>query len=382
MRNYLLLFIFLLGFFPLSAQIDSILFDSQQRTYLLHLPVDYSPTEKLPLLVAMHGGFGSALNLQSQSLLSEKADKEKFIVVYPEGVKGGALDIRTWNAGACCGHASTNNVDDVGFINALLDHLIPGYAVDTERIYATGMSNGGFMAYRLACELSDRIAAIASVGSSMTVPDCMPSRAIPIIHFHSYLDENIPSQGGVGSGPSTHYNISQDSIHRIWTKLNGCTSEKEILVDNEEYTFIRYDDCACESRVDHYTTQDGGHSWPGGNAGPLGDPTSEFINANDLMWSFFQGYSLACDNTTSLDPPLRNNADFTVFPNPSSGLFYCKSPLFSKTYQLTVFDGQGKQILEVLDTPTLDLSGQLPGLYYLRIKTEEELVIRKMLKMD
>ncbi len=362
---------------------DSILHDTYQRSFLVHLPPNYSPNEETALLIAMHGGFGSASNLQNQSQLSAKADTENFIVVYPEGVKGGVLDIRTWNAGECCGFASNFNVDDVGFINALLDTLIQRYSIDTERIYAAGMSNGGFMAYRLACELSERIAAIASVGSSMSLPECTPSRAVPLIHFHSYLDENIPYAGGVGTaGASNHFNISQDSIQSIWSALNACPSEKEVVVDNEEYTFIRYDDCACGSKIDHYTTQDGGHSWPGGVATPVGDPTSKFINANDLMWTFFQQYTLTCDNTSSLNPTAKNTTDFILSPNPSTGIFVCESSILSQPYQLSVFDSQGKMVLEVEDTPILDLSAQLPGLYYLRIKSEGQHLIRKMLKMD
>ena len=166
-----------IAFFTYSisfAQYDSIHFDGYNRTYLLHLPSGYSGMDSIPLVIAMHGGFGSADNLQNQSQLSIKADAENFIVVYPEGVKGGVLNIRTWNAGWCCGFASLLKINDVGFIDALLDTLINQYSIDTNRIYATGMSNGGFMSYRLACELSDRIAAIAPVASSMSLTSCVP----------------------------------------------------------------------------------------------------------------------------------------------------------------------------------------------------------------
>jgi len=155
-----------------NARYDSIPFGGYDRTYLVHLPTGYTGTTDLPLIIAMHGGFGNAYNLQNQSQLSIKADAENFIVVYPEGLVGGALNISSWNAGWCCGWTSNNNIDDVGFINALLDTLIAHYSVDTNRIYATGISNGGFMAYRLACELSDRIVAIAPVAASMSMTTC------------------------------------------------------------------------------------------------------------------------------------------------------------------------------------------------------------------
>ena len=134
-----------------SAQYDSIYFDGMYRTYQLHLPSDYDGSQNTSLIIAMHGGFGSGTQLEIQSQLSVKADEENFIVVYPEGVES-LLNIRTWNAGGCCGYAMNNNIDDVGFINALMDTLISNYSIDTLRIYATGMSNGAFMSYRLACE--------------------------------------------------------------------------------------------------------------------------------------------------------------------------------------------------------------------------------------
>ncbi|MEA3446040.1 MAG: PHB depolymerase family esterase, partial [Bacteroidota bacterium] len=174
----------------LTAQYDSISIGNDNRYYLQHLPPTYDPVVPSALVLALHGGFGSAPNLENQSGLSTKADQENFIVVYPEGIVGN-FGIRTWNAGGCCGYAVDNNIDDVGFIDQLLDTLIAGLSIDTSRIYVTGMSNGGFMAYRLACELSHRIAAIAPVAATMSF-DCLPVNPVSIIHFHSYLDENIP----------------------------------------------------------------------------------------------------------------------------------------------------------------------------------------------
>ena len=111
-----------------------IVHDGMDRTFLLHLPIGYNDSTDIPLIVAMHGGFGNAYSIENQSQLSAKADVENFIVVYPEGVVGGGLNISSWNAGWCCGYASNSNVDDVGFIDALLDTLINLYAVDTNRI--------------------------------------------------------------------------------------------------------------------------------------------------------------------------------------------------------------------------------------------------------
>lgn len=269
------------------AQYASITVGEEKRTYLVHLPTGYTGTTDLPLIIAMHGGFGDAFGIENQSQLSLTADAENFIVVYPEGVQGGALNIRTWNAGTCCGFASNNNIDDVGFIDALLDTIVDQYSIDTSRIYATGMSNGGLMAYRLACELSNKIVAIAPVASSMSMPNCSPFQAVPVIHFNSYVDSNIPYLGGVGDGPSNYFHPSQDSIMNVWATINNCTILNDIIVDNTQYTLTKWTDCHSGTEIHHYLTQDGGHSWPGGVA-TIGDPVSAYINANDLMWSFFQ----------------------------------------------------------------------------------------------
>ncbi len=274
-----------------SAQYSAISFDGYDRTYLVHLPAGYVGEKNLPLVIAMHGGFGNAYGVETLSQLSTTADVENFIVVYPEGVQGGMFNIRTWNAGGCCGFASNNNIDDVGFIDLLLSTLVEQYAIDTNRVYATGFSNGALMAYKLACELSTQITAIAPVASSMSTANCTPERPVPVIHFHSYLDSNIPYLGGVGAGPSNFDHPSQEDIINLWENINNCVIT-ETVVDNAEYTFTQKTGCDNNAEIHHYLTRDGGHSWPGGSQTELGDQVSTYINANNLMWSFFQQYTL------------------------------------------------------------------------------------------
>jgi len=275
----------------ISAQYSVIPFDGYDRTYLVHLPAGYTGETDLPLVIAMHGGFGNAYGVETLSQLSVKANAENIIVVYPEGVQGGKLNIRTWNAGDCCGFASNNNIDDIGFIDLLLSTLVEQYSIDTNRIYATGFSNGALMAYRLACELSTKITAIAPVASSMSAVNCTPERPVPVIHFHSYLDSNIPYLGGVGTGSSNFDNPSQEDVINLWANINNCVIT-ETVVDNAEYTFTKKANCDNNAEIHHYLTHDGGHSWPGGSQAGSGDPVSTYINANDLMWSFLQQYSL------------------------------------------------------------------------------------------
>ena len=359
------------------AQYDSIIYAGISRTYLLHLPTGYSETDSLPLIIAMHGGLGNAYNIEMQSGLSDKADSEHFIVVYPEGAKGGLLGVRTWNAGWCCGAASDSNIDDAGFINALLDTLINQYSIDKKRIYATGMSNGGFMSYRLACELSDRIAAIAPVAASMSLTNCNPTRAVPIIHFHSYLDQNVPYEGGIGTGISNHYNPPVDSVLNGWANSNGCTIANDTIVHSDEYDLIKWGACNCEVEIDCYVTHDGGHSWPGGNHSLTGDSVSIFINATDLMWSFFQQYSLPC-STTSVNETKDDN-DYIIFPNPTSGIIKIALPSTIRDYTLIVYNNFGQIIMTSTNAKTINLSKYPAGIYYLSIRSKEHIFKNKII---
>jgi polyhydroxybutyrate depolymerase len=378
----LILTIFVFSILNISyAQYDSIPFGGYDRTYLVHLPIGYTGTTDLPLVLAMHGGFGNAYNLQNQSQLSIKADAENFIVVYPEGLFGGALNISSWNAGWCCGWASNNNIDDVGFINALLDTLIDQYSIDPNRVYATGMSNGGFMAYRLACELSDRIAAIAPVAASMSMTSCSPQRPVPIISFHSYLDTSVPLDGGVGDGPSNHHNSPQDSVLNAWSTMNGCSITNDTIVNSSQYLLRKWTDCDCHADVEQYVTQDGGHSWPGGNQTVIGDPVSDFIIANDLMWAFFQQYSLDCDPRTLMDSRIKNSR-VELYPNPTRGNINIQSNIEFQEIEVTVFNLTGEKILRLKNQKVIEFKSIPAGTYFLSIETDDFKETHKIIKLE
>jgi polyhydroxybutyrate depolymerase len=352
-----------------QAQYDSIVHDGLNRTYLLHLPQGYTSANEYPLIVAIHGGFGSATNLQNQSQLSIKADQEKFIVVYPEGVKGGILKIRTWNAGGCCGHAVTDNIDDVGFINSLLDTLMSSYQIDNSRVYATGMSNGAYLSYRLACELSHRIAAIAPVAGSMIVSSCNPTRPVPIIHIHSFKDSNVRYNGGVGSGVSNHYSPPLDSVLNVWSNFNSCNVNQDTVHNDNKYMRIVWDSCSCEVEQELYLSTDGGHSWHGGRKTIIGDSVSKHINANDLMWDFFKKHDLKC-TPLSINRILVN--ELKVFPNPAFNLLKIELPKQSNNSILSLFDSRGvllkqETISSELSIHRLDLRAISTGIYHLRL---------------
>ncbi len=375
-RHLLTVILFTGGLFSGYGQYDSILHHSVHRTYLLHVPHSYDPGNPVPLIVAMHGGFGSGAQLQNQSQLSKKSDHAGFIVVYPEGLKG-PLGIRTWNAGRCCGYAMNNDIDDVGFLSALIDTLIANYSIDTNRVYATGMSNGAFMSYRLACEKSNKIAAIAPVAGTMNVNVCNPLCGVPVIHFHSYHDHNVPYQGGVGTGVSNHYNPPLDSVLHVWSGFNRCAFQNDTVHHDTDYTHITWTGCDCGHALHLYLTQDGGHSWPGGLATAIGDPGSTVIHANDLMWGFFQQHSLDCP-ATGTSERIHNHHTLKVYPNPfnhSAKIEFDGKIIDCEIIIHNISGHHVKTIRNIEDTKFLLNRGHLPsGLYFIQLFGEGKLL--------
>lgn len=361
-KNLLAFFISLLTV-QLTAQEYSFMHDGYDRPYLVHLPTGYDPANEYPLVLAFHGGLGKGSQLENQSLLSIKADAEGFIVVYPDGVSFGALNIRTWNAGHCCGEAMNNNVDDVGFVEELVDTLKKNYSIADDKVYGTGMSNGGFLCYRIACENPDLFAAIAPVACSMALDDCPSTKMVPIAHFQSLLDDNIPYTGGVGDGLSTHHNPPLDSVADVWAVKGNC-SLNDFWV-SPTYEMRIDEECDCGNKLRFYYTSDGGHSWPGGTK-TLGDDVSTQINANDLMWDFFSEYPKSCSVGSD-----EINFKEKIWPNPTSDI-------------LNVPFRGGKQIIDltgrtvaVTNAQTFNLIDLPSGFYFLNVGEEVFRIVKK-----
>ena len=358
---------------------DSIQVDGIWRTYMTHLPAGYDPGTSYPLVLGFHGGQQAATSALGwaafafQSELSEKADSEGFIVVYPEGRVFNQN--RSWNAGACCPPAMNQNVDDVGFVDRLLDTLREQYPIDTTRVYATGSSNGGMLCYRLACELGHRFAAIAPNACSQMYASCAPTNKIPIISFHSKVDPIVPFSGGPGGAPPLTNIVfpSQDSILQFWSLWNECQTIDTVINGNGTgYDLIKAQDCACEVEVHQIATTDGGHSWPGGN--PNNNPVSTQVSATDLLWSFFLDHTLGC-LSTGAEEASSSEAALVVIPNPFTSTLQVANAPIAELHVLT--DLLGQVIWLGPNIGQADLSGLSNGLYFLRIGNRSRRIMKQ-----
>jgi polyhydroxybutyrate depolymerase len=264
----------------------------RERSYLVHVPKSYDPKKPVPVVLAFHGAAMTGRLMALVSGLSPTADREGFLVVYPDGT--GDL-VLTWNAGGLRGPLARNKADDVAFTAALLDDLARVAAIDARRVYATGLSNGAMMTYRLAAELSDRIAAIAPVAGAMPNEKFTPKRPVSVLHFHGTADTLVPYKGARGRMPRFMTLLPVEEGARAWAKLNGCPSRPTVADvpnksgDGMKVTRTFYGPGKEGSEVVLYTCEGGGHVWPGRALpfGFLGTPIRA-LSANDLMWEFFR----------------------------------------------------------------------------------------------
>ncbi|WNG40017.1 hypothetical protein F0U61_44815 [Archangium violaceum] len=265
------------------------------RLYRVFVPTGYNPTRPTPAVFSFHG-FGS--NEQEQeglSRMSEQANAQGFIAVYPRGLNQTELtgatdpryeDTRSWNAGVCCGPAQISRVDDVSFVDAILAELDTRVCLDTKRIYATGLSNGGFFSYRLACERAGQFAAIAPVAGMEGYSPCEPVRPVSVMHFHGTDDQTILYEGGdniLFGGP---YPSARDSVER-WARRNLCTGSTVNTYAQGDSSCETYDTCGQNTSVTLCTVQGGGHTWPGGLVPPHLGYTTQDLDATRELWRFF-----------------------------------------------------------------------------------------------
>lgn len=268
----------------------------QTRQYFVHIPKSYQPSQSVPMVVALHGGGGNMhyqANDEHYQLIS-KSEQAGFIAVFPNGYsrlpKG---KLATWNAGICCGKARDAQIDDVGFIKALVADIKTKANINPSRIYATGMSNGGMMAYRLACELSDTFSAIASVTGTDGTEQCTPSKPVSILHIHALDDDHVLFNGGSGVNSQTHADfVSVPNTIKKWVNLNACNATPQRVFEVKGAYCDVYTHCNNNTQVKLCVTETGGHSWPGGKSVRAKKPaSSQAINATDLIWEFYDKQS-------------------------------------------------------------------------------------------
>lgn len=305
-----------------QSVIRNIMHDGIQREYRIYVPAVYDGTEAVPLLFNLHGYTSNGFQQEIYGDFRPVADTANFILVHPEGT----LDLsgtNFWNAFG----SPNETVDDVGFISALIDSVSTEYNIDANRVYSTGMSNGGFMSYKLACELSSRIAAIASVTGSMPTTltsSCSPGRPVPVMQIHGTADPTVPYLGN----PLAFMESIADVVD-YWVANNNCnttaietsvpdTSSAD-LCTTDHFVYAGGD---AGSSVELYRVNGGAHTWPGSHpdfVNLLGmGVTSWDFSACGEIWRFFSQYRL--NELVGVEDD-EDRVEFSVYPNPSSGVF-------------------------------------------------------------
>jgi polyhydroxybutyrate depolymerase len=268
------------------------------RNYSVHTPANYNSATRWPLVLVIHGRLGTGAGMARIAHFDEFADSNGIIAVYPDGVD------HSWADGRGTSPAERKGVDDVAFFAALLDKLEASYSIDPSRVYATGLSNGGFMSYDLACNLAARVVAVAPVAATFSVPlsqQCHPARPISVLAIHGTDDPIVPYAGGDMKRGSGGMILSAKDSAKAWARLDGCSTNpaqdtlpaksSEGLDTHREI----YSGCQQNAAVALYSVVGGGHTWPGGKQYLpqfLIGKTSRDLNANEVIWQFFQAHPL------------------------------------------------------------------------------------------
>lgn len=257
-------------------------YEGMEREYLAYLPEKYIEETNLPLLIFLHSYGWNAEKALMQTRFDQLADEHGIVVVYPNAIPN-------WNSGIAENpDYPTPDTDDVGFILALINEMHTLYQIDLEQVYAAGFSNGGFMAYRLACETSGKIAAIASVGGAMSnrvYENCNPGKSLSVLTIHGTDDHYVP-YNGMQSWKSAY------EVFEYWTAVNACQStEIETLadIDPEDASTVEkvsHTDCTEGNTVTLMKVKNGGHTWPGEDNSSYGQVNMD-IDASEEIWQFF-----------------------------------------------------------------------------------------------
>jgi len=375
MKKTLLLFILSIGLFAAQAQtVLSINYQNTPRSFILHLPAGYTAGQHLPLVINHHGYTSNASQEMLYTQMNTTADNNHFIVVYPDGLNN------AWNSGFV-GSYSNPNPDDVGFIGKIIDTMNLLYGVDLNRVYSCGMSNGGYQSYRLACDLENRIAAIASVTGSLTnnvAINCNQTRSVPILEIHGTADPTVPYNGATGS-----YAI--EDVISFWVSKNQCSTVSDTTfvantntADSSTVQEIRYRSCAGGSEVWLYKVIGGEHTWPGALI-DIG-VTNKDINASQEIWDFFNRYTLS-SGTVGINEVQNTQPQVKIFPNPVNDVLQIEAT--QNLQQVSVYNVLGERVLFTqpqLNKASISTATLLSGIYIVKAEGKGFTETRRIVK--
>jgi polyhydroxybutyrate depolymerase len=271
---------------PSGTSVWSMRIGNDTRTFRVHVPESFDPMSPAPLLIMLHGGFGSGRQAERAYGWDQEADAYGFIVAYPNGLG------RAWNAGGgCCGKPGRSDTDDVAFISAMIAAIERHAAIDTARIFATGISNGGIMAYRLACE-TNLFAAIAPVAATM-LGSCEGPQPLSVLHIHGLVDERVPFDGSRGAGTAHIDGPPVADVVAFWQERDDCLDPGVVTIAPITTAIAT---CPENRSVVLIAVADAGHQWPGARGKRIGallglqDRPSTAFNATDVIWQFFAAH--------------------------------------------------------------------------------------------
>jgi len=363
--KYITVLLLLTGFiFSSSAQQTinaSITHDGIQRDYIVYIPELYDGSSVVPLVLNFHGFGSNATQQMFYGDFRDIADTEGFLLVHPEGTR--FFGNQFWNVGFP-GLSST--IDDVGFTEALIDELATLYTIDLDRVYATGMSNGGFMSFLLACQLSEKIAAVASVTGSMTqdtFDDCNAQLPTPVLQIHGTEDDVVLYN-------ENNLSLPIPDVISYWVDHNNCettpttTTLPDVDVsDGSTIEYSVYEDGDNGITTEHMKVIGGGHTWPGSVLNSAG--TNQDIDASMEIWLFFSRY----DINGLLSTNNYENKHVSIYPNPTQSKINL-SLNYAKEVHYKLFSPLGKQLMTGTITSgneEIDISHLPSNIYFLKV---------------
>jgi len=345
-----------------QTEIDkTIYFDGLTRIYRLYIPQIYTGNSSVPLVFSLHGYGSDNLEQESYADFRPVADTANFIIALPNGTID-SYGYNSWNS------YDLNSVNDIGFINALIDTIITNYNIDTNKIYCCGLSNGAFMSYDVGCYLSNRISAIASVAGSMIqnhVNNCTPLHSLPVMEIHGTSDAVVPYNGYTSFLPV-------DTVINYWKNFNNCNFTPIVYnfpdinttdgCTATKYTYLNQNNIS----VELIKIINGGHSWPGA---PVNlNITNMDFNACIEIWKFFRKYNLSdLSNVT-------NNSSiniFQIYPNPAKNIFFVYTNIQGRK-KITVYNSLGEKVFFYFSESAITkVSIQNSGLYIISIESDK-----------